>query len=42
MKTFYSGYSFLFLFDNITRYSVYTQNALRTTQKKKKIDGKQL
>lgn len=40
-KALYPGYSFLFLFDNATSYSVYTQNALRTANMIKKMRKKQ-
>lgn len=41
VEALYSSYSLLFLFDNATSYSVYAQDALRTTQIIKKVGGKQ-
>ena len=41
-EALYPGYSLLFLFDNATSHSVYIQNALRTAQMNKGIEGQQL
>ena len=39
-EALYLGYSLLFLFDNATSHSIYTQDGLRTTQMNKRIGGK--
>ena len=40
-KAFYPGYSLLLLFDNLTSYFVYAQNALYIANMNKGMEGKQ-
>ena len=40
-KTFYPGYSFFYLFDNVTSHSVYAKDALQVQDMNKGCEGKQ-
>lgn len=41
-EAFYLDYSLLFLFDNATSHSIYTQNVLHIANMNKEIEGKKL